>query len=942
MLKHARKIARGNLRYGVLLTIAITAAAGGGLLDNLDRWFYDKRCALCQFFTPPPTDKLVHIDIDDSVLDAIGAWPWHRALLAQMMDELQRAGPKVVATDVLFSEPQDIRFLPGDGGGFDAINDDQLLAQSIQGLGCAIVGMSMSIQPAQVLTPVESAMRDALRADLELSQSELIARLGPLNLVTPAALEVQVSRGFIEARREAMYRRVYAELLAQPRTAAQLRTALLKRTDADTMSPVVRLLDEQYEHVSAELSLQRFERPVPPGLPPLFTSDWTLPPIPILAKAAAGTAFFDYPTEKDGKVRRVPLFMEHDGQMVPQIGLSMAVMMLGAKIEDLKITPDSVTIPRTDGPPVVLPVYTLYSDTLKQSIPMMFDIPWFGTSDWQTMYDKVGGAHLSMNVLWDICQTREKIISNNRQADDALKTLYAAFAPEKLDALVAHAPPLDDPKARAGAIAAALSEYGPFIDAAQHPDPSVPFKDEKERQDNAFVAAAGPALQHALDENPRLGEQLITQRAMLRQHVHDKGVLIGWAATANVADMVPTSLHPKCPGAVIHGTIFNAIMTGRSWTRVSPWVNGGLTVFFGLLTALVASRTSPTRACAYALLIAVFYTVINGLLLFDYLDMIVTLAGPLVAIGLVWAGCTLTRLLSETMERARITRRFRSYVDPTLVNYLVDHPDNVRLHGEVRELTVCFTDLQSFTKITEQLGEQAVPLLNEFMGIAIPIIRNHGGYVNKFLGDGIMFFFGAPKHVPDHAARAFNTVLALKAAMVELNRSLQARGLPHLSLRAGVSTGQMVVGDAGTIDASDYTVLGDCVNLGARLESANKAIGSHNLANQRAVELAGAGFLVRPVGNFRYMGKQTGVVTYEVLSRAESADDQQRAMAEMSRAIVEAYSAGDLSRCLAAIEQMETALGPNKLTALYREHCEKQINQPSASGFDGLIVLGEK
>lgn len=942
MLKHARKLARGSLLYGVLLTIVVTAVTAAGLLDNLERWFYDKRCATCQFFAPPPTDKLVHIDIDDSVLDAIGAWPWHRALLARMMDELQRAGPKVVATDVLFSEPQDVRYMPRDDGGFDAINDDQLLAESIQRLGCAIVGTSVSIQPAQVLTPVEAAMRDALRADPELSQSELVARLGPLNLATPAALEAQVNRGFIEARRDAVYRRVYDELLAQPRTAAQLRTALLKRTDPNIMSPVVRLLDEQYEHVSAELALRRFERPVPLGLPPLFNSDWTLPPIPILAKAAAGTAFFDYPTEKDGKVRRVPLFMEHDGQMVPQIGLSMAVMMLGAKIEDLKITPDSVTIPRTDGPPVVLPVYTIYSDTLKQSIPMMFDIPWFGTSDWETMYDKVGGGHLSMNVLWDICQTREKIITNNRQADDALKTLYAAFAPEKLDALIAHAPPLDDPQARDPAISAALSEYAPFIDAAQHPDPTVPFKDEKERQDNAFVAAAGPALQHALDENPRLGQQLTAQRAMLRQRVHDKGVLIGWAATANVADRVPTSLHAECPGVVIHGTIFNAIMTGRFWTRVSPWTNGALTAFFGLLTTLVAGRTSPMRACIYALLIAVLYTAVNGVLLFDYLHLIVTLAGPLVAIGLVWAGCILSRLFSESIERARITRRFRSYVDPTLVNYLVDHPDNVRLHGEVRELTVCFTDLQSFTKITEQLGEAAVPLLNEFMGLAIPIIRNHGGYVNKFLGDGIMFFFGAPQHVPDHAARAFKTVLDLKSAMVELNRSLHARGLPHLSLRAGVSTGQMVVGDAGTIDASDYTVLGDCVNLGARLESANKAIGSHNLANQRAVELAGDGFLVRPIGNFRYVGKQTGVVTYEVLANADSADAEQRTLAQMSRAIVEAYCAGDLSRCLAAIEHMEQALGPSKLTALYREQYEKQITRPSANGFDGLIVLAEK
>ena len=188
--------------------------------------------------------------------------------------------------------------------------------------------------------------------------------------------------------------------------------------------------------------------------------------------------------------------------------------------------------------------------------------------------------------------------------------------------------------------------------------------------------------------------------------------------------MVPTPLHAKCPGVVIHGTIFNAIMTGRFLTRVPPWGNLAITALCGLVTTVLASRLSPTRAFIYALMIAAFYAAINGIILYDRLGYIVTLAAPLVVIGVVWAGCTLIRLLAESVERAHITRRFRSYADPSLVDYVMENPDAVRLTGEKRELTVCFTDLADFTTIAERLGEAAVPLLNEFMDVAIPIIAS--------------------------------------------------------------------------------------------------------------------------------------------------------------------------------------------------------------------------
>ena len=145
-----------------------------------------------------------------------------------------------------------------------------------------------------------------------------------------------------------------------------------------------------------------------------------------------------------------------------------------------------------------------------------------------------------------------------------------------------------------------------------------------------------------------------------------------------------------------------------------------------------------------------------------------------------------------------------------------------------------------------------------------------------------MFFYGAPRHVPDHAARAVETILSLKDAMVQFNQRSHERNLPHLVMRAGISAGEMVVGDAGSKHRSDYTVLGDIANLGARLETANKFMGTQNLVNHRVIELAGDRFLYRPVGNILFKGKRIGVHTYEVLGLRESADAAQHRLAELS------------------------------------------------------------
>ena len=200
--------------------------------------------------------------------------------------------------------------------------------------------------------------------------------------------------------------------------------------------------------------------------------------------------------------------------------------------------------------------------------------------------------------------------------------------------------------------------------------------------------------------------------------------------------------------------------------------------------------------------------------------MIYGAAAPLATAFLVWSMLTLVRFIREQTQKRKITARFRSYVDPQLVNYVLDNIDEDFFAGQVRLLTVVFTDLAGFTTISETLREKTVPLLNRYMSLMLPIIRENNGLWNKFLGDGIMFFYGAPIENPQSRRRRCpHRACRCRKAMIPFNEEIKKQDLPPVTMRAGISTGPMIVGDAGSTDikhgASDYTVLGDEVNLGA-------------------------------------------------------------------------------------------------------------------------------
>jgi adenylate cyclase len=342
-----------------------------------------------------------------------------------------------------------------------------------------------------------------------------------------------------------------------------------------------------------------------------------------------------------------------------------------------------------------------------------------------------------------------------------------------------------------------------------------------------------------------------------------------------------------------------------------------------------------------AVLLIAVYAAFNGLYLFDQKNIIVGAAGPITAVAVVWAGVTLLRVITEIGERHRITRRFRSYVDPILVNYVIEHPELARLEGEVRELSVVFTDLAGFTTLTEKLGAAAVKILSRYKSQMVPVIRKHRGFVHCFMGDGIMFSYGAPEPNPNHSVDAVATVMEMQQTMKQFNREIVAEGFPALGMRAGVSTGNVVIGDSGSEDASDYAALGDASNLGARLESANKAFGTDILISARTAELLKDHYLLRPIARLVVAGKSQSVMTYEPLAETASATDEQRQLVAATAEMIDHFASSRFTECIAAADGLDQRFGPSKLAQLYRDACNRCLTDPPQE-FCGQITLTEK
>jgi adenylate cyclase len=303
---------------------------------------------------------------------------------------------------------------------------------------------------------------------------------------------------------------------------------------------------------------------------------------------------------------------------------------------------------------------------------------------------------------------------------------------------------------------------------------------------------------------------------------------------------------------------------------------------------------------------------------------------------------TAYRQLTEERAKRHIKRLFAHAISPALVDRLLEDPSLAELGGQKRELSCMFTDLGGFTSLSESLGPQeTVRLLNRYFDRAAEVIQDRcGGYLNKFLGDGIFAFFGAPVFQTDHARRAIEAAVQCQGEIVELNKALAAEGGPdiQLSLRVGITTGEAMVGNCGSTQRMDYTAIGDCVNLASRLEQANKFFGTGILVDEHSWGAAGlADVPARLLGKVLVAGLAEPVNVWEVLAPADGEPGElPKALDDFTQA-VELLASRNFEAAAETFERLRELLPDDKPTQLYLEVCRQYVAQPPDESWTGHV-----
>ncbi len=343
----------------------------------------------------------------------------------------------------------------------------------------------------------------------------------------------------------------------------------------------------------------------------------------------------------------------------------------------------------------------------------------------------------------------------------------------------------------------------------------------------------------------------------------DKVVFVGTSA-AGLQDVFSSPLGGAgVPGVQIQATVADSVLSNRFIGRASRGSELGLTFGVGLLVAFVATFLPVAWATAAVGLIAVALAYWLTREVGAGLWMAAVMPGAALALALF--GGVAWQYFVEGRAKRHVKQLFGRYVSPAVIDQLMSNPALARLGGERREMTVLFSDIRGFTTASERgTPEAIVAQLNEYFGAMVDVLFRHQGTLDKFVGDMVMGLFGAPLPDAQHADHAVAAALEMSVELDRLNAAWQAQGRPVLDIGIGINSGEMIAGNIGSSAIMSYTVIGDAVNLGSRLESLNKDYGTRILISQATKDRLTRPVTTRLVGEVTVKGRKQPVVVYEV------------------------------------------------------------------------------
>jgi adenylate cyclase len=416
-----------------------------------------------------------------------------------------------------------------------------------------------------------------------------------------------------------------------------------------------------------------------------------------------------------------------------------------------------------------------------------------------------------------------------------------------------------------------------------------------------------------------------------------KGKILFVGATAlGVYDLRVTPFDRNTPGVEVHATISDNILTGSFIRRTGDegWLDIALILTLGLFTFYLTKRLGFYAAFPVAIVLSSAY-VWFSFLLFKQGHWISMIYPPLAIIFSLLIGGSFRYLVLERSAR-ELRSIFSSYHSDKLVARLEEDPESAKIGGDSKDVTILFTDIKGFTSFSEKhTPQEVVARLNEYLGAMVEVIEEYDGYVDKFIGDGIMAYWGAPLAQPDHAKLAVACVVAMKKTMETLCAKWQAEGVEPFAIRAGMQSGEVVAGNVGLRGKKmEYTVIGDTVNQAARLESSAKYYGVNALVGEATYLMTCDRYDYRELDKIRVLGKQVPITVYELVG--ELTADKNKLNDEFSAALA-IYRAGSWEAAEKYFTSIVAEFPDDRPSQMYLERCQYFKGSPVAEDWDGVF-----
>ena len=859
-------------------------------------------------------DNVVFLDVDDPAIAYNGVFPWPRSITADGLLRLKEYGAKAAVFDIEYIDkgPQ----------GVDSLYLNQGLEQDFTRTFSEISGATQ-----EVLSAIRLNAGRVNRGDIDGYAGTLTSFIfNERDKLFGKAQGIARDNDLYLAQASALFGRSWVSL--------NLREDLLSGEQAE-------------RRVMAE---ELFSKPVaaPPSVYQQEFAD-ILPALPVFAETAEGAGYTNVKIDKDGTRRRIYLAQNIHDHWYFQLAFSPLMNYLGnpeielssrrlfikaAKLpsgeKNITIPLDSLGCMMLDWPPedyyasfrhISFADFSLLED-LEAELEyysrglLSTDIPFFARYD-----DSLSDIHFiatNLSDLYDaIHDARTAALENCSDGYFDTVIHYREQCRQLIGKILDKQP---------GAI---INDIADNLAGQNHPQ-------------TEYILSEAQYISKLIDFLKIDLERYEEVAAKIKKYVNNSFCILGRVDTGTT-DIGVNPFWSEYVNVGTHAVVLDTILSesfirplGIWWSIIAAMI---LTTLFFCASAFL----QPILRASLGLFSAAVIFIVS-VLIFRWTGVFF---GPLGIVLAVLIAAVIREIISyagSDRERKFYLKAFATYTSEAVANEIARNPSLLQLGGTKRSMSAIFTDVQGFSTISEKLSpEELVSLLNRYLTTMSNVILDEQGTIDKYEGDAIIAFFGAPLEQPDHALRACVSAVKIKQAEAALNEVVMSHKLSPSPLwtRVGINSGDMVAGNMGTDKKMNYTIMGDAVNLAARLEGVNKQYGTWILASDATVRQTGDALLVRRLDRVRVVGKSEPVQLYNILGLKEDAADEQKNMVTTFHQALDYFEkrewkkAADGFKALTSIEEK----GPGQI---YLKRCSQYISNPPDSAWDGVFNLTEK